>query len=146
MEDEVELIQAARDELIRQAAQGEVLHNDDTGMRVLRMARRDPPTTAPACSPPASCPHNEDAGSPCTSPAVSTPARICAMYSNTGAADHARPLQMCDALSRNTPKLSDGAVILLANCLVHGRRQFVEGRRELPRTLPLCSGGAGRRL
>jgi hypothetical protein len=25
--------------LIRQAAQGEVLHNDDTGMRVLRLAR-----------------------------------------------------------------------------------------------------------
>ena len=30
VEDEAELIQAARDELIRQAAQGEVLHNDDT--------------------------------------------------------------------------------------------------------------------
>ncbi len=30
---------AARDELIRQAAQGEVLHNDDTSMRVLRLAR-----------------------------------------------------------------------------------------------------------
>jgi hypothetical protein len=27
------------------------------------------------------------------------------------------PIQMCDALSRNTPKLSDGAEILLANCL-----------------------------
>jgi hypothetical protein len=26
---------------------------------------------------------------------------------------------MCDALSRNTPKLSDGAEILLANCLAH---------------------------
>jgi len=33
---------------------------------------------------------------------------------------------MCDALSRNTPKLEDGAQILLANCLAHGRRQFVE--------------------
>jgi transposase len=39
VEDEAELIQAARDELIRQAAQDEVLHNDDTGMRVLRLAR-----------------------------------------------------------------------------------------------------------
>jgi len=27
----------ARDELIRQAAQDEVLHNDDTGMKVLKM-------------------------------------------------------------------------------------------------------------
>jgi len=32
---------------------------------------------------------------------------------------------MCDALSRNTPKLGDGVEILLANCLAHGRRQFV---------------------
>ncbi len=33
------MIKPARDELLRQAAQGEVLHNDDTGMRVLRLAR-----------------------------------------------------------------------------------------------------------
>jgi hypothetical protein len=39
VEEEAEPIKAARDELIRQAAQGDVLHNDDTGMRVLRMAR-----------------------------------------------------------------------------------------------------------
>src|SRR5205807_5554996 len=36
------------------------------------------------------------------------------------------PIQMCDALSRNTPKLSPGVEILLANCLAHGRRQFVK--------------------
>ena len=29
------------------------------------------------------------------------------------------PIQMCDALSRKTPKLSDGVEILLANCLAH---------------------------
>jgi hypothetical protein len=44
-------------------------------------------------------------------------------------ADLAPPLQMCDALSRNTPKLSDGAEILLAHCLAHGRRQFVKWPR-----------------
>jgi len=33
------LIRAALEELIRQAAQGSVLHNDDTGMRILRLAR-----------------------------------------------------------------------------------------------------------
>jgi hypothetical protein len=36
VEEAAEVIQTARDELIRQAAQDEVLHNDDTGMRVLR--------------------------------------------------------------------------------------------------------------
>ncbi len=39
VEEEAEVIKAAPDELIRQAAQGDVLHNDDTAMRVLRMAR-----------------------------------------------------------------------------------------------------------
>src|SRR5437867_6625663 len=39
VEEEAELIKPARDELIRQAAQGEVLHNDDTSMRVLRLKR-----------------------------------------------------------------------------------------------------------
>ena len=35
-----ELLKPARDELIRQAAQGEgALHNDDTGMRVLMLKR-----------------------------------------------------------------------------------------------------------
>jgi hypothetical protein len=29
------------------------------------------------------------------------------------------PIQMCDALSRNVPKLPEGAEILLANCLAH---------------------------
>ncbi len=39
VEEAAEVIKPARDELFRQAAQGEVLHNDDTGMRVLRLAR-----------------------------------------------------------------------------------------------------------
>jgi len=47
-------------------------------------------------------------------------------------AELGRPIQMCDALSRNTPKLSDGAEILLANCLAHGRRQFVEVAANFP--------------
>jgi transposase len=37
--DAAELIKPALDELIRQAAQGQVLHNDDTSMRVLHLER-----------------------------------------------------------------------------------------------------------
>ena len=48
------------------------------------------------------------------------------------AAELPAPIQMCDALSRNVPKLSDGAEILLANCLAHGRRQFVEVAANFP--------------
>ena len=42
------------------------------------------------------------------------------------------PIQMCDALSRNVPKLSEGVEILVANCLAHGRRQFVEVAQSFP--------------
>jgi hypothetical protein len=35
VEEAAEVVKPARDELIRQAAQGEVLHNDDTSMKVL---------------------------------------------------------------------------------------------------------------
>jgi hypothetical protein len=41
------------------------------------------------------------------------------------------PIQMYDALSRNTPKQA-GVEILLANCLAHGRRQFVEIAANFP--------------
>ena len=40
-------------------------------------------------------------------------------------------IQMCDALSRNTPKLT-GVQILLAYCLSHGRRQFVDIAPNFP--------------
>ena len=41
------------------------------------------------------------------------------------------PIQMCDALSRNTPKVA-GVNVLLANCLAHGRRQIVGVAENFP--------------
>jgi transposase len=41
-------------------------------------------------------------------------------------------IQMCDALSRNVPKLPPGVEVLLANCLAHGRRQVVEVAANFP--------------
>src|SRR6202521_4580350 len=131
VEEAAEFIKPAREELIRQAAQGEVVHNDDTSMRVLRLARE---------------PSDERTGV-FTSGIVSTKqGRRIALYftgrQHAGenlrdvlqhrVAELARPIQMCNALSRNTPKLSDGAEILLANCLAHGRRQFVEVAANFP--------------
>jgi transposase len=136
VEDQAEVIQSARDELIRQAAKGEVLHNDDTSMRVLRLAREP----------------SDNRTGVFTSGIVSTQeGRRIALYftgrQHAGenlrdvlehrTADLARPLQMCDALSRNTPKLGTlklnaGAEILLAHCLAHGRRQFVELAANFP--------------
>jgi len=94
-----------RDELIRQAAQGEVVHNDDTSMRVLRLARE---------------PSDERTGV-FTSGIVSTGQGWKVALYFTGRqhageniadvlqqrAKHASsPIQMCDALSRNVPKLA----------------------------------------
>ncbi len=131
VEETAEVIKAARDELIRQAAQGEVLHNDDTGMRVLSMVREA----------------SDDRTGVFTSGIVSTQeGRRIALYftGRQHAGENLRdvlqhrvkdlntPIQMCDALSRNTPKLTDGAEILLALCLAHGRRQFVEVAANFP--------------
>jgi len=131
VEEAAELIKPARDELIQQAAQGEVLHNDDTTMRVLRLQRQT----------------SQERTGVFTSGIVSTAeGRKIALFftgdKHAGenladvlrrrAAELAAPIQMCDALSRNVPKLPSGVEILLANCLAHGRRQFVEIAANFP--------------
>ena len=131
VEEAAELLKPARDELIRQAAQGEVVHNDDTSMRVLRLARE---------------PSDERTGV-FTSGIVSTGAGWKIALYFTGrqhageniadvlqqrAAELPSPIQMCDALSRNVPKLPTGVEILLGNCLAHGRREFVEVAANFP--------------
>jgi transposase len=45
------------------------------------------------------------------------------------AAELASPIQMCDALSRNMPA---GLATIVANCLAHGRRQFVDVADRFP--------------
>jgi hypothetical protein len=125
VEEAADLVKPVREELIRQAAQGELMHNDDTSMRVLQLAR----------------PPDDERTGVFTSGIVSLGEgrRIALFFTgrqhageNLGqllqqrAGSLAAPMQMCDALSRNEPKLSKGVEILLANCLAHGRRQFVD--------------------
>ena len=120
----------AWDELLRQAAQGEVVYNDDTTMKVLALTAssgaRPPPTRRPtrgrACSPRGSSPPATATASPCSSPAASTRARIADVLAQR-AADLAPPIQMCDALATNTAGDFD---TLLASCLAHARRRFVD--------------------
>lgn len=130
-EEGADLIKPARDELIRQAAQGELLHNDDTGMRVLKLER----------------PPGDPRTGVFTSGVVSVAGgRRIAVYftgrqhAGENAADLLRqraaelppPIYMCDALSRNQPKLGPGVQLLLALCLAHGRRQFVDVAGSFP--------------
>jgi transposase len=115
-------LRLALEELIRQAAQGRVMHNDDTSMRILRLIRE---------------PGDKRTGT-FTSGIVSLVGTWTIALFFTGS-KHAgeniaevlkqrahglpAPIQMCDALSRNTPK---GVETRMANCLAHGRRQVVE--------------------
>ncbi len=48
------------------------------------------------------------------------------------AAELAPPLQMCDALSRNLPKLPEKLEVIVGHCLAHARRRFVEVIENFP--------------
>jgi transposase len=122
-------LQPAYAELIRQAAQGEVLHNDDTGATILALGR------ATGAGPPAAPPARTGTF---TSGIVATREGreiTCfftgRQHAGENLADVLRqraaalgpPIQMCDALARNAPATFQ---VILANCLAHARRQFVE--------------------
>jgi hypothetical protein len=122
--------------LIRQAAQGEVFYNDDTSMKILALARANPHSLEV---------EEEMLGSrertgQFTSGIVSTRQRQRIAMFFTGrkhagenfarvlahrAVESAPPIQMCDALSRNLPKLPRKLEIIVGYCLAHSRRRFV---------------------
>jgi transposase len=106
-----------------QAAQGDVIYNDDTIMKILELMKE-----------------NKDASRKgmFSSGIVSTLAdrKIALFFTGRKHAGEnlgdilakrkpgmKKPIQMCDALSRNS---SDEFNTLLANCLAHGRRNFVD--------------------
>jgi hypothetical protein len=122
----------AFDELIRQAAQGEVLHNDDTTVKILELmgerARQEVLADADA---------GERRGL-FTSGVVALRDghRVALFFSGRRhagenlaqvlahrAEELPPPIQMCDALSRNLPGELE---TILAHCLAHARRRFVE--------------------
>jgi transposase len=131
------LIQPAMDELIRQAAQGEVLHNDDTSMKVLGLMKELASTKGDSS-------HAPERTGVFTSGIVSTRDGQKIVLFFTGrkhagenlstvlarrAAALGPPIQMCDALSRNLPKPLQ---VILGYCLAHGRRRFVEVAPNFP--------------
>lgn len=123
------------DELVRQAAQGEVMHNDDTGMRILKLAREPAPARKA-----------ERTGVFTSGILSKVGVWMIALYfsgwEHAGenladvlkhrASGLAPLIQMCDALSRNAPRLTAGVRVLLAFCLAHGRRQFVDVAGNFP--------------
>jgi transposase len=132
------------DELLRQAAGGEVVFNDDTTVKILELmgqrARQRALEEGPAEGDAAKKPRK----GLFTSGIVSTrEGRRIALFlsgrKHAGEnlqdvlAERAKelgpPIQMCDALSRNLPKELE---TIVANCLAHGRRQFVEVAEQFP--------------
>ena len=114
-------------EMERQAAQGKVYHNDDTTMPVLSLIKENENKTG-----------KERTGMFTTGiVSISEDGTIIALYytgrnhagENLDTLQKLRdpekdpPIQMCDALSRNTNKEVER---LVAHCLTHGRRSFAE--------------------
>jgi hypothetical protein len=124
------------EELICQAAQGEVLHNDDTTAKVLELmgGQREADTDE----------GDEKRKGVFTSGIVATCGGKKMALFITGAqhagenladvlarraADLPPPIQMCDALAQNT---AGDFETLLANCTAHARRKYVEVAEHFP--------------
>ena len=133
-------IQPAYDELIRQAAQGHVLHNDDTTVKILALMGER--AKAAALSAPIT--EKVDRTGLFTTGVVATRdgKRIALFFSGRQhagenlrdvllrrATDLPPPIQMCDALSRNRPPELQ---TIMANCMAHARRQFVDVNEHFP--------------
>jgi transposase len=130
----------AFDELIRQAAQGEVLHNDDTTVKILELMGERARHEALAGA-------EDDADGRrglYTSGVVALRDghRVALFFSGRRhagenlaqvlkhrAEELPPPIQMCDALSRNLP---GELQTILANCLAHARRRFVDVYDRFP--------------
>jgi transposase len=121
--------------LLALAADASVIHHDDTNMRILDL-RRPRSSTVTLMDP-------KRTGTFTTSIVAAVQGHIVALYftgwQHAGenladvlrqrAADLAPPIQMCDALSRNTRGELN---TLLAHCLAHGRREFVSVAPNFP--------------
>ncbi len=136
--DSADRIEPVFEAMIRQAAQGRVLHNDETTMKVLDLAteHKEPTDCDPAQIP--------DRTGVFTSGIVSVldGHRIALFFTGhrhagenlvavlkQRASHLGPPIQMCDALSRNMPEELEAIV---ANCLSHGRQRFVEVVMNFP--------------
>jgi transposase len=133
-------------ELIRQAAQGEVVFNDDTTVKILEFMGKRARQAALAedgVEAPAKKNGAERRGMFTSGIVSSSEGRRIALFFSgrrhagenladvlaQRTADLAPPIQMCDALSRNLPA---NLKTILANCLAHGRRQFVDVAERFP--------------
>jgi transposase len=136
--DAAEELAPVHEELIRQAAQAEVLHNDDTSAKILSLVKENRSLKESG---------EAEAGARTGIFATGIVAvlgerRVALFFTGRKhAGENAEellrhraeelgpPIQMCDALDRNVPATAE---TLLANCLAHGRRRFVDSYESFP--------------
>jgi len=123
------ILAAVFDQLVRLAAQGDVLYNDDTSTKILQLLKENQSIEQESS--------NARTGIFTTAiVATCTDHKITVFLTGRQhagenledvlqhrASELEAPIQMCDGLSRNTPK---DFKTILANCMSHGRRKFVE--------------------
>jgi transposase len=150
IEAQADRVEPVFEEMVRQAAQGEVLHNDDTTVKILEMmgerarqAALAEQVSADSTADPAKKPGVDRKGMFTTGIVSTSEGHKIALFlsgrQHAGenlkdvlahrAAKLALPIQMCDALARNAPA---ELKTILANCLAHGRRQFVDVADRFP--------------
>jgi transposase len=130
-------------ELIRQAAQGDVLHNDDTTVKILElMGQRGRPEVLAGVDAEGDDADGRSGLYTSGVVALRDGQRVALFFSGRRhagenlaevlklrAAELPPPIQMCDALSRNLP---GELQTILAHCLAHARRQFVDVYDRFP--------------
>ena len=117
----------AYEELQRQAAQGHTIYNDDTTMKILSMIKKDDDRTGIFTTGMLSVVDDKKI----------VLFRTGRNHAGENLADllgqrdpqTAPPIQMCDALSRNTTGEFE---TIVANCLTHARRNFVDVAENFP--------------
>lgn len=136
-------------ELVRLAAQGGVIFTDDTAMKILELPKELSQRDHEGIEDDEGKEDEDDETSERTGVFTSAIVseveehRIALFFTGTNHAgenmdrllaerekDRDPPMQMCDGLSRNRPKDHD---VVLLNCLVHGRRNFVEVVKNFPK-------------
>jgi transposase len=140
-----DLISPAYEELIRQGACGQIIHNDDTGMKILalcKLRQQQKPDEEDEDDEPIA--HDKSRNGSFTSGFIceTDGRRIALFFTGEHHAGEnmatllqkrkeelAPPIQMCDGLKRNLPKSFS---VVLSNCLAHGRRHFVDVAEDFP--------------
>jgi transposase len=129
-------------ELLRQAAQGEVLHNDDTTVKILELMQQNRSPILAGTGEEANDADQRTGLFTTGVVALRDGQRVALFFSGRQhagenladvlqhrAAELPPPIQMCDALSRNLP---GELATILAHCLAHARRRFVDVYDRFP--------------